>query len=260
VLFVSFYVATYLALSWARLPLGQWLGLVSAGVATAITVAIWERGTWPLGLFVAPRLAIREFVLGALAGVAIVGVCVVLVDVTSELRHELGRGFPWLELVAVFVPAAIHEELLFRGYAFQKMHRRHRVYAIFFVALAFAALHAQNDHVTLLGLTNILLGGVLLGLAYERYGRLWFPIGLHLAWNLMAGPVTGHEVSGYVAEHSLLVTRGEGPVWITGGDFGVEGSVWMTACEVAAIAILLRMNMIAPPRVSIASTTKESIT
>lgn len=259
-LFVSFYVATYLALSWTRLPIQQWLGLVSVAVATTGAVLIWERGTWPLGLFVPPRIALRELAIGAVAGAAIVGVCVVLVDVTSELRHELGRGFPWLELVAVFIPAVLHEELLFRGYAFQKMHRWNRVFALVFVAFVFSALHARNANVTLLGLTNIFLGGILLGLAYERYRRLWFPIGIHLAWNLVAGPITGHEVSGYVAGHSLLVTRGEGPWWITGGDFGVEGSVWMTVCEGAAAAILLRMNMIAPPRVSHASTVKESTT
>ena len=256
-LFVSFYVATYVALSWTRIPLQQWLGVASVIVATIGAVAIWERGTWPLGLFVAPRLALRELALGATAGAVIVGVCVVLVDVTSELRHEAGRGFPWLELAAVFVPAVLHEELLFRGYAFQKMHRWNRVFALVFVAFVFAALHAGNASVTLLGLTNIFLGGILLGLAYERYRRLWFPIGLHLAWNLMAGPVTGHEVSGYVSEHSLLVTRGEGPWWLTGGDFGVEGSAWMTACEVAAIWTVARLNMIAAPRVTSASTAKE---
>lgn len=239
-LFVSFYVATYLALNWLRFPLAQWIGLASVAVATAGAVLIWEQGTWPLGLFVAPRLALRELALGAIAGGAIVGVCALLVDLTSELRHELGRGFPWPELVAVFIPAAVHEELLFRGYAFQKIHRWNRAFAIVFVAFVFAALHSRNANATLLGLANIFLGGILLALAYERFRRLWFPIGIHLAWNLMAGPITGHEVSGYVSRHSVLVTRGDGPWWITGGDFGVEGSLWMTGVEVVVIVWFTR--------------------
>lgn len=257
VLFVSFYVATYVALSWTQLPLGQWLGVASVAVATFGAIAIWDRGVWHLGLFVAPRLALRELTLGILGGAMIVGLCVALVDVTSELRHEAGPGFPWIELVTVFVPAVLHEEVLFRGYAFQKIHRWNRLVALLFVAFVFSALHAGNASVTFLGLTNIFLGGILLGLAYERYGRLWFPIGMHLAWNLVAGPVTGHEVSGYVAEHTLLVPRGEGPLWLTGGDFGVEGSLWMTVCELAAIWTVARLNMIAPPRVTSASTAKE---
>lgn len=239
---MSFYVATTIVLNWLRLPLAQWVGLISVTVATAGVVLFWEDRKWPLGLFVAPRLALRDLAIGAAAGAAIVGVCVVLVDVTSELRHEPGRGFPWLELLTVFVPAVLHEELLFRGYAFQKMHRWNRWFALALVAFIFAALHARNANVTILGLTNIFLGGLLLGLAWERGRRLWLPIGIHLAWNLMAGPVTGHEVSGYVPAASLLVTRGDGPWWVTGGEFGVEGSLWMTGLEVLVIGVLLKMN------------------
>src|SRR6185436_20330775 len=106
--------------------------------------------------------------------------------------------------------------------AFQKLHRWNRLFAIFLVALVFAALHAGNTAVSTIGLLNIFLGGVLLGLAYERYQRLWFPIGLHLAWNVMSGTVLGHEVSGYDSVATVLVELGHGPEWLTGGEFGIE--------------------------------------
>jgi membrane protease YdiL (CAAX protease family) len=96
--------------------------------------------------------------------------------------------------------------------------------------------------VTHLGLLNIFLGGVLLGLAYARWERLWFPIGLHLAWNLMTGPILGHEVSGYESMHTLFIEKGEGATWITGGEFGLEGSAWMTVIEVTAIGLLARLE------------------
>lgn len=158
----------------------------------------------------------------------------------TDIGHARGSGFPWRELALVFVPAAIHEELLFRGYPFQKLHARNRWFAIGFVALVFAALHAGNEAATPLGLVNIFLGGVLLGLAWERYRRLWFPIGLHLAWNLTTGPILGHEVSGYEAIATVFVEQGTGPEWLTGGDFGIEGSAIMTALEAVAIALLWR--------------------
>jgi hypothetical protein len=239
-LFVSFYVATLLALTWLRFPFVQWTGLISVTLATLLTVTWWERGQWPLGLFVRPRLAIVEFLLGSCCGLVIVGACALLVVVTTAVRHEPGRGFPWIELFAVFLPAAVHEELLFRGYGFQKLHRANRLLALLFVALVFAWLHTGNESVTPLGLANIFLGGILLGLAYERYRRLWFPIGLHLAWNVMSGPILGHEVSGYEALHTVLAERGTGPELFTGGEFGIEGSIWMTLVEVAAIASLWR--------------------
>jgi membrane protease YdiL (CAAX protease family) len=243
-LFVCFYVATLFVLEWLRFPLRYWIGLVCVVVATSLTVAIWERGRWPLGLFIAPRMAAREFAIGIAWGIVLIGSCAILIVLSTNVRHAPGRGFPWLELMTIFVPAAVHEELLFRGYPFQKLLQWNRAFAYLFVAFVFAALHVGNTAVTFLGLTNVFLGGVLLGLAYEGTRHLWFPIGLHLAWNLMSGPVLGHEVSGYTGEATLFVERGGGLWWLTGGNFGIEGSVCMTAVELAAIAVLARQHMI----------------
>ena len=240
ILFVSFYVATLIVTTWLRLPFQQWLNLFAATVATSLSILILERGAWPLGLFVSPRLATREFAIGLAWGVALIGACALLVIVTTEVRHGAGRGFPWRELVVVFIPAVLHEELLFRGYPFQKLVAWNRTFAVAFVALVFAALHGGNSSVTMLALLNIFLGGVLLGLAYLRYERLWFPIGLHLAWNLMTGPILGHEVSGYRSAETILTESGQGPWFLSGGEFGIEGSVLMTAVELVAIIILAR--------------------
>lgn len=239
-LFVSVYVATLLVAQWVRFPFIQWTGLIAVTLATLGTIGAVERGRWDLGLFVPPSLAARDLVLGSVFGTALIGACALLVVLTTEVRHGRGAGFPWRELALVFVPAVLHEELLFRGYPFQKLAASHRTFALLFAALVFAALHANNSAVTPLGLANIFLGGVLLGLAYFRYGRLWFPIGLHLAWNLMTGPLLGHEVSGYRTEETLLTESGQGPWWLSGGEFGIEGSLWMTTVELIAIGMLAR--------------------
>lgn len=236
--FVSIYVATFLALTWLRFPFVWWAGLIAVSVATAMTVLLWDRGRWPLGLFVPPRLAVPEFLFGSAFGALLIGMCAALVVLSTGVWHERGAGFPWREVLVVYVPAVVHEELLFRGYAFQKLHRWNRLFALFFVAIVFAALHMGNAAVSWLGLANIFLGGILLGLAYERRGRLWFPIGLHLAWNVMSGPILGHEVSGYDSMATVFVERGHGPAWLTGGEFGIEGSLWMTLTELTGIAFL----------------------
>ena len=233
------YVATLLVLTAARLPYQQWSGLIAVSIATLGAVLMWDRGKHALGLFVTPRFAIPEFLYGTLFGALLIGVCAYVVTLTTGVHHERGTGFPWLELALIYIPAAVHEELLFRAYGFQKLYRWHRGLALFFVALLFAALHMGNMAVSWIGLANIFLGGLLLGLAYERFERLWFPIGLHLAWNVMSGPILGHEVSGYDSMRTVFVERGSGPAWLTGGDFGIEGSVWMTATEVLGIVLLL---------------------
>jgi len=233
------YVATLILLNRVPAAFHQWTALLAASVATAVSVAILDRGRWPLGLFVSPRLAIPELLIGSVWGVALIGIAAVVVVLTTEVRHGRGNGFPIGELILIFIPAAIHEELVFRGYPFQKLVRMNAPLAVILIALLFAALHANNSSVTLIGLLNIFLGGVLLGVAYLRYRRLWFPIGLHLAWNLMTGPILGHEVSGYRGHETVLTESGQGPWWLSGGEFGIEGSVVMTAVELLAIALLL---------------------
>lgn len=236
----------------------QWSGLISASVATAAAIAIMDRGRWPLGLFVTPRLAIPEFLFGSVWGILLISTCAALIVISTDVRHGRGTGFPWFELFMVFVPAAVHEELLFRGYPFQKLLAWNRGYAIVAVALLFAVLHMNNESVSLLGLFNIFLGGILLGLAYERYRRLWFPIGLHLAWNVTTGPILGHEVSGYEAMRSIFIERGTGPDLLTGGEFGIEGSIWMTLVELGAIALLMLRISSATPAFQTAESKEQS--
>ncbi|HKR65124.1 MAG TPA: hypothetical protein VJZ00_15430, partial [Thermoanaerobaculia bacterium] len=95
-MFVCFYVATLILLEWVRFPLDQWVGLIAVSVATLFAVMICEHGRWPLGLFVSPRFAIPEFLIGCAWGIAIIGACVALVLLTSNVREARGSGFPWL--------------------------------------------------------------------------------------------------------------------------------------------------------------------
>lgn len=235
---MSVYLATFAAVLLLRPPLFYWVALAAAAVATLVSIAIWEKNRWDIGLSGGAIIAARELGAGALFAVLLIGGADLLVLATTDVRHAAGSGFPWPQLLAVFAPAAIHEEIVFRGYPFQKMWRARRPLAVFVFAFAFAALHAGNDHVTPLALFNIFLGGVVLSLAYGLYERLWFPIGLHLGWNLMSGPVLGYAVSGFGPERTVLTVHGSGPELLSGGAFGLEGSIWMTLVECAAIAVL----------------------
>ena len=242
-LFISFYLAAFMTLLWSRALPVQWSAAIAVIVATALTIVIWERRRWPLGLTAPPLTAARELGGGMLFACVLIGAADLLIIATTDLFHRRGTGFPWGELLIVYIPAVLHEELLFRGYPYQKLRAWHRGLAILLTSALFMALHMGNDAVTPLALTNIFLGGVLLALAYERRESLLFPIGLHLAWNLASGPILGYQVSGYVSAVSLLITDGAGRPSLTGGAFGIEGSIFMTVVECAAIAVLWRMNL-----------------
>jgi membrane protease YdiL (CAAX protease family) len=218
----------------------QWASLAAVIAATVFTVRVVERGRWRLGLFVAPRIAAIDFGRGTIFTVLLIGGADVAILATTNLRHIRSDGFPWLELIAVFAPAVFHEELLFRGYLFQKIRIWNRYAAIGATSAVFAMLHGFNHGITAVAMVNLTIAGVLLALAYERYQRLWFPIGIHLAWNLLSGPILGYGVSGYVAQTTLFRTIGSGPALLTGGAFGIEGSIWMAAVELGGIFWLSR--------------------
>jgi len=236
----SAYLLTFFFLASIHFPFDKWSALLSVIVATSVTVLVYERGHWRLGFFVRPATAARDFLLGVAVASVLVLIADALIVATTGMRHARGSGMPWRELAAVFVPAAIHEELLFRGYAYQKLRTWSRNAAIAITAAVFALLHAGNSGVTPLAIANILLAGVLLALAYEWGGNLWMPIGLHLAWNVVSGPILGYDVSGYVAGATLFTTRGSGPEMLTGGIFGIEGSVWAVIVELAGILVMMR--------------------
>ncbi|MEA2236131.1 MAG: protease family protein [Thermoanaerobaculia bacterium] len=253
-LFVGLYVAAFFVGGYLTARIGlvfnQWVMLLSVCLATFATVALLESGVWLLGLFVAPRLAIRELLLGCAAAFLLIASADGLVLLTTRLRHVAGNGFPWIELIVVYLPAVFHEELLFRGYPFQKLWRMNRLAAVLFTSVVFAALHGGNNAVSWLAMINLFLAGILLALAYARYERLWFPIGIHLAWNLLSGPILGYNVSGFVGSETVLRTIGRGTPWLTGGLFGIEGSIWIGVVELVGIVVLLPRRIIRSAGVS----------
>jgi membrane protease YdiL (CAAX protease family) len=140
-----------------------------------------------------------------------------------------GEGEPataWGIWVALIAMNAAGEELLFRGYFFQRiMEMTGPTAATLLVSMAFGLAHLANPNVTPASIAIILLGGILFSLAYIRTGSLWLPIGAHIAWNMALGKVLGLPVSGQVLGASILRTGVTGPDVITGGAFGPEGGL-----------------------------------
>lgn len=68
----------------------------------------------------------------------------------------------------------------------------------------------------------------------------WLPIAIHAGWNVAQGAVFGVQVSGNpVDDVALLVGGTAGPAWLTGGAYGLEGSVAALAVPVAAVGVAL---------------------
>lgn len=97
---------------------------------------------------------------------------------------------------------------------------------------------------------NTFEAGILFRVAYVVSRNLWLPIAIHFAWNFMLGPVLGLSVSGqnpFPVTWQLL--KMEGPSLLTGGNFGLEGSIIVTVTTAMIIGslILSRRYLITPP-------------
>lgn len=103
----------------------------------------------------------------------------------------------------------------------------------------FGVLHLTNDNATLLSAVLLSINGVMFSVPVILTGQLGAAIGLHIGWNLFQGLVFGFPVSGDDLEPaSVLIVRGTGPDWITGGAFGPEAGLLSLGVTVIGIAAL----------------------
>ena len=85
---------------------------------------------------------------------------------------------------------------------------------------------------------NIFLASVLFGLAFIRTKSLAMPLGLHWMANWVQGGVLGFGVSGSEQSGLLIPLFGDAPVWLTGGQFGLEASLPSLICVVITLLLL----------------------
>jgi len=140
---------------------------------------------------------------------------------------------------AFLLLAAFNEEMVFRGYPFQRLvDAAGPLGAVVITSMLFGAVHLGNPHHTLASTLNTMLVGVPLSVAYLRTRALWLPVGIHFSWNLVLGAGLGLPVSGLNIPHSLLVSHVQGSALLTGSEYGPEGGLLATGVIVAATLYL----------------------
>jgi membrane protease YdiL (CAAX protease family) len=184
--------------------------------------------------------AARELLLGSALGVAMTLLAVGAIAAAGAF-HITGTA-PWTVLIKPFaemVLVALFEEILFRGILFRLIENSLGSWiALALSGLVFAVAHMPNDHSTLLSFGITALAGVMFCAAYMATRRLWLAIGIHFAWNFMLDGVFSLPASGHAAK-GLLQGQLSGPQWLSGGAYGIEGSVMTLAVLAAATGWLL---------------------
>ena len=237
-----------------RLP--YWPLLANVAAVPGVCVLVWcfrrflDRRDWRgLGFALGPRLW-REVGLGLVLGALVILLTLVPLAATGCVTKAAwggggvseGQWFQDLGLVlAILVAAAFLEELVIRAYILTNLREgTGPVAAVLISSAIFAGLHLKNPHADMVGVTNILLAGVLMGTVFVLTGRIWSAWALHVAWNATLGMVLGLPVSGLRLPSMLRLELG-GSDLATGGQFGPEASPWNTValgCILVAVLAL----------------------
>ena len=179
---------------------------------------------------------------GALAGAALFGLVIANIALLGDYEVRGWGSVPAaIGLVGFMAAAAVTEELLFRGVLFRIVEERTGTgIALVLTGALFGLVHLFNADATLWGAIAIAIeAGGMLTAAYVATRKLWLPIGLHFGWNFAAAGIFGTEVSGNGTPQGLLDAATSGPVAVTGGSFGPEGSLYSVLfCVLATCAFL----------------------
>ena len=193
------------------------------------------------------RVGMRGLAFGVSLGAAAAAVALLAAVVVagSHWSRDTGGLGDYLAQVLktslVLAPAALSEEVIFRGVPLVLLAAAvGRGTALVLIAgLVFALFHGLNPGITPLGLGNIALAGIFLGVAFYAPGGLWTAFGAHLGWNATLAALDA-PVSGLPFSIPLIDYRAGDPVWLSGGRFGPEGGLLATAAITGALLVALR--------------------
>jgi len=186
----------------------------------------------------------RDLLTGVVLGFLLQSLTILVIYVLGGYTIEATNSFIYLvPALAMGLTSAIVEEILLRGIVFRIAEEKLGSYiALFISALLFGALHIGNPNSTLIASLGIAIqAGLLLGVAYMYTRNLWFPIGIHFAWNFAQSGIYGASVSGHQLDKSLFTSNIEGADLWTGGNFGPEGSIQATVFCLIAMLILFKL-------------------
>lgn len=157
-----------------------------------------------------------------------------------ELCKNINFGLIGLYFIG-FLVQGMSEEFIFRGYLMNTLGGRHNpAVAVIVSAFAFSLAHIFNPGFNLLIFINLALFGTFASLYMIYFDDIWGACAIHSIWNFTQGNFYGIRVSGTSEVESIFRTTAVSKSAIlTGGDFGMEGSIITTVVLVAASAFML---------------------
>ena len=145
-------------------------------------------------------------------------------DAGTLSRQILTWGIAWLFF---FILVGLLEEYSLRGYFLYTLGDGIGFWpAAVIQAILFARLHMGNEGETRIGIVATAFFALFAAATLWRTGSLWLAVGAHAGWDWGQSFFFGVNDSGFQAPGHLFNPHiGQGPIWLTGGTVGPEGSV-----------------------------------
>lgn len=173
---------------------------------------------------------VLDYVKGLMVGLFLLaGVYIILLLLGNiqfiGLNKDIDYGILFL-LFLGFVIQGMGEEVLCRGYIMVSLGRRFGLVAgVILNSLIFSLLHLFNDSISYISLFNIFVVGIFFSLYMIYTENIWGVGAVHTMWNFAQGNIFGIPVSGIDVGESLIKSRMVGNSIVSGGPFGIEGSI-----------------------------------
>lgn len=223
-------VSWVLALVGVRLDLFAWALLASIVLGHAATFRLADSRGWRAVHLDGSAIRWRAMLTAAVLGVGAVAIATVPLLAAGWLRIVPGPTgssvIAALAMLPFLAPAALWEEMLFRGYAFTAVAEWWgRPAALGISSVAFGLVHLQNAGATPESIAVVVIAGLFLGGVLIVMRSLWAAFAAHLAWNWTLAGVVHSAVSGVPFATPDYRVVDAGPDWATGGVWGPEGGV-----------------------------------
>ena len=188
----------------------------------------------------------KEMLAGLAGALAFIGGIFLVLWLIGAVAVTGFVGFkPGVFIVSmVLFLAAFDEEIIFRGYILKNMMdgTDNRWIALAGSSLLFAGMHAGNPAVfsTFVPMSELFAAGFILGISYTFTKNLWFPTFFHFGWNFFQG-LFGFEISGLNIDSWKMIAHentGNVPDIVSGGSFGIEGSVISLCCTILGTYVI----------------------
>ena len=237
------------------LPVYPWTSLIGVTAACAVAMRFLDDVPWSVMALGPGAWQWRRLANGALVGTAAILATAGVLGAVGALRFDAMRagdldgatfvadswGGTALRLLWLLGPAALWEELVFRGYLYAVAEEAAgRWVARLSSSVAFGAVHLMNPGANLRTTVVVTLAGLCLCLVRERADSLPAAWSAHLAWNWVMAAVLHVPVSGLPFATPGYRATLSGSEWSTGGAWGPEGGLVAMLVLGGSLAVGLR--------------------